>query len=381
MFHTKRLNRTFVESLLFVSAFAAGSRAQNLEFNTALMKATVRLDGSSPNGAVVGTGFILRQPVAGPGEERLILVSANHVFEGMSSHVVNLSTRHESPNGTWNRLDVRIQIRHMSRLFDVEDVHKSPLAIGDRLAILDNAERLELELKSKSLGGICEAVQKLKRSIECSIQGRRGAFELSLFSTLPYHSGPIQLIAISDLPRPLLAEKRLWTKHTEADVAVLSIALPTLPQSGAVSGKFLADDEMLAAYGLHAGDELNCLGYPLGAEGPLVGFPILRSGKIASFPLIPTRQYKTFFMDFQVFGGNSGGPVYVANDGARTTGSSVTVGRKWNFIVGLVSQQLLIPEKREGVFETTERRYPLGIAAVVPASLIVETIKLLPSQN
>jgi hypothetical protein len=142
----------------------------------------------------------------------------------------------------------------------------------------------------------------------------------------------------------------------------------------------LAEDEGLKEYGLHPGDELNCLGYPLGAESNASGFPILRSGKIASYPLLPTKETKSFLMDFQIFAGNSGGPVYIAQvAGTRLIKGQTRLGMNFQVIVGLVSEEVVLREQRRTLYEKTEREYPLKLARIIHARLIGETIALLPA--
>lgn len=91
----------------------------------------------------------------------------------------------------------------------------------------------------------------------------------------------------------------LWTKHPEADVAVMYV-VPDIPF---FSGKapmvdLLATDEVLQRYAMTPGVNLKCLGFPLGRESNSAGFAILRTGDIASYPLLPTARTKTFLMDF-----------------------------------------------------------------------------------
>ena len=38
---------------------------------------------------------------------------------------------------------------------------------------------------------------------------------------------------------------------------------------------------------------------------------IRASGRIASYPITPTSKTRTFLLDFEVFEGNSGGPVFL----------------------------------------------------------------------
>jgi hypothetical protein len=167
-------------------------------------------------------------------------------------------------------------------------------------------------------------------------------------------------IRIRDGARPL------WTRSPEADVAVAYVALPPGVLDSVVPVSLLADDETLKKYGITAGAELRCLGYPYGIWSSEAGFPILRVGAVASYPLLPTAETKSFLFDFRVFGGNSDGPVYFVQPpvvGAVTLNSGV------QFIVGLVTDQ---------EFEKPGQTNPLSVARVVDASLIKQTIDMLP---
>lgn len=126
---------------------------------------------------------------------------------------------------------------------------------------------------------------------------------------------------------------------------------------------FASDDE-LNRFEIHPGDELNCLGYPMGWESNPVGFPILRSGKIASYPICPTSDHPTFLFDFEVFGGNSGGPVFMV-ESSRVYNGATHIGTI-QFVAGLGSQQALHSNER------------LALSVVIHAKYILEAINLLP---
>src|ERR1035437_4602413 len=104
----------------------------------------------------------------------------------------------------------------------------------------------------------------------------------------------------------------LWKKQPDADVAVMYVTFSgTMPSMATlVPTSFLADDEVLRKTGVVPGVDLNILGFPLGTTSNDAGFPILRTGVISSSPLLPTASTKSFLVDFRVFKGNSGGPVY-----------------------------------------------------------------------
>ncbi len=171
-------------------------------------------------------------------------------------------------------------------------------------------------------------------------------------------------------------QRPLWTKHPQADVAVMYIRLPEGVVEGLLPIGLLADDSILRQFEVHPGDKLYCLGFPLGAESNAAGFPILRSGTIASYPLLPASQTKTFLLDFQVYPGNSGGPVYL-QDSNRIYGGATVIGTV-RFVIGLVSRQKILVQQIELLNEKRQQSYTLGLAEVVHASLIREAIELLP---
>ncbi len=172
-------------------------------------------------------------------------------------------------------------------------------------------------------------------------------------------------------------KKDLWVRHPEVDVCAMYVSLPKDIDIAPLPIGSLADDEVFEKFEIHPGDELLCLGYPFSAEANPAGFPILRSGKIASFPIIPAKETKYFLFDFEVFPGNSGGPVYFVESG-RAYAGGMHVG-KIQFIAGLVSQEYKVTEEIKSVYEEQKKTYPLALAKVIHASFIRETIELLPS--
>ena len=170
-------------------------------------------------------------------------------------------------------------------------------------------------------------------------------------------------------------EKPIWKSLPNCDVAVMYVALPEDTDIELVSTDMLASDDTLKNLDIHPGDELFALGYPLGFYNDF-GFSVLRSGKIASYPLLPTKDTKTFLLDFKVFGGNSGGPVFFSQSN-RTIKNSFTL-RYYNEILGLVSQQQTYTESVDTLYEKGTRTTYTDLAIIVHASFIRETITLLP---
>lgn len=153
--------------------------------------------------------------------------------------------------------------------------------------------------------------------------------------------------------------KALWTSHPNQDVAAITIKAPKAFADAAIPVNYLATDEDLARQRIGYGEELLILGYPRGLSANGAGFPILRSGRVASYP-VSSAVSPTFLLDFSVFPGNSGGPVFTSSSLKRTSS-----GAARPLIAGLLTQSV--------EFE----RQPLGIGVVTHARYISETIDLL----
>lgn len=172
--------------------------------------------------------------------------------------------------------------------------------------------------------------------------------------------------------------QNLWKKHPDVDVAVMNIPLPRNRDLLLASTELLASDEELRKFEIYPGRELVALGYPLRLESNKSGFAVLRSGRIASFPLTPTKELKTFLIDFEVFSGNSGGPVYFHDTDWHKRGSGrIGAPQEVQLIMGIVSKQKIVTEKIESLTAITEQRHQLGLAEIVHASFIKEALELL----
>jgi len=184
-----------------------------------------------------------------------------------------------------------------------------------------------------------------------------------------YEKVPVKLIVRQE-------GKPLWVKHPSADVAVVSMVPPNWSQVPRISLDLLASDETLKTNTIHPGDAVMSLGYPHLVEGNGAGFPILRSGPIASFPLTPTKTNKTFLVSMNTFEGDSGGPVYIAE--SNRLSSDGKSPRDTRLILGLVVGQHFLDEEAKMIYEAVKVRHRLGIAIVVHAAFIKETIDRLP---
>ena len=171
-------------------------------------------------------------------------------------------------------------------------------------------------------------------------------------------------------PQPLKirddAGRELWTHHPSRDVAAISIKAPPAFAKAAIPQGYLAGDDTFDKYQVNAGDEMMALGFPRGLSANAAGFPILRSGRVASYPLGPAKVFPTFLLDFSVFPGNSGGPVFVSRPlQAGPVVNASEAPAENGFIAGLLTQQV----------ELNNERLEIGI--VTQAKYIRETIAML----
>jgi len=171
-------------------------------------------------------------------------------------------------------------------------------------------------------------------------------------------------------------KKPLWLKNPDADVAVMYVSIPKEAEVVLLPMSFLATDERLNELEIRPADRLLALGFPLGQESNSAGFPILRSGIIAGYPILPTKKTKTMLFDFEVFQGNSGGPVFMIEKN-RAYGGGIRIGVV-QMIVGLVSQERNLAVTTRTPFESKVQQHPLKLGVIIHASLIKETIEALP---
>ncbi len=137
--------------------------------------------------------------------------------------------------------------------------------------------------------------------------------------------------------------RALWTHHATRDVAAISIKAPAEFAKAAIPLAWLAGADAFTTYKVAPGDKMMALGFPQGLSANAAGFPILRSGRVASYPLAPSAAFPTFLLDFRVFPGNSGGPVYV--DGPS------------HFVAGMLTQQVELDSENLGIGIVTQSEF------------------------
>lgn len=268
----------------FAGALESADSPVEQDISTVLMQSTFEITGPGAHPSV-GTGFVVAKPGADPSLHYYVLVTANHILDGIAGPEALLWAR-EKEGENWRKIPLHMRIR---------DPHHQPL----------------------------------------------------------------------------------WVKHPAADVAVMYVDFPpSLRPERVVSTAWFADDHALAEFEVRPGDPVFILGYPFGTESSEGGFPVLRAGWIASYPLLPSRSIKKFLVSFEVFPGNSGGPVYLL-DYNRVYAGATHMG-SIHFLIGLVSEQVTVAHEVQELYGTRKQNYPLHVAVVVPASLIADTIAMLP---
>lgn len=166
-------------------------------------------------------------------------------------------------------------------------------------------------------------------------------------------------------PQPLKIrqlDKPLWLRHPSQDIAVMEITAPDTFARAAIPLAWLADEASFVRNQVGPGDEMMALGFPRGLSANRAGFPILRVGRVASYPLTPVAAFPTFLLDFTVFPGNSGGPVFMSEAARRRPG---VADADQTFVAGMLTQQVELNAER------------LEIGVVAHALYIREAIALL----
>jgi hypothetical protein len=172
--------------------------------------------------------------------------------------------------------------------------------------------------------------------------------------------------------------KRLWKKSPDADIAVMRISAPPAgTEPPHLSIDLLADDAAYKKYDIHPGDDVHSCGYPHKNEANSWGFPLTRMGSIAGYPLTPSKVIRTYFVDLNVFEGDSGGPLYMSQTNRFYDGK--TQPGAVRLILGVVVAQQELNEELRSEYESFTIHHRLGFALIVPAQYVREAIALLPA--
>ncbi|WP_122465295.1 trypsin-like peptidase domain-containing protein [Brevundimonas lutea] len=156
-----------------------------------------------------------------------------------------------------------------------------------------------------------------------------------------------------------------WTRHPDQDIAVMRIEAPEAFTRAAIPLGWLAERDGLDTLGVGPGDELMALGFPRGLSSNRAGFPILRVGRVASWPLTPIEAFPTFLLDFKVFSGNSGGPVFWTAQARRRPG---VVPPDHPFVAGVLVQSVILDGEQLDIGVVAHAAYIREAIAVMDGS-------------
>lgn len=156
-------------------------------------------------------------------------------------------------------------------------------------------------------------------------------------------------------------ERPLWTRHGQADVAVIAVAPPADADLGPVAADQLADAAAFERGDVRVGQHAWVACFPAQTEANAAGWPLLRQGTIATHPLAPVAAIESFFVDYAHFGGDSGAAVVVELDGGP-------------LVAGVVVSMQRQTDRVTSPFEEKTVHTPLGLAIAIPADRVRETI-------
>lgn len=182
--------------------------------------------------------------------------------------------------------------------------------------------------------------------------------------------------------------KKLWIPHPDGktDLAITHIEGKNLQEQGAdlfafhgVDATFRIDD--FREQEICEGDRAYVLGYPLGVVAEGIMTPIARSAIIARVRDLKEGKADSFWIDANVFPGNSGGPVLLAPELTAITG---TKSHRECRLIGVV--QSFLPYVDEAVSRQTGRiritfEDNSGLAPIIPVDRIEEVIDVWFDEN
>lgn len=162
--------------------------------------------------------------------------------------------------------------------------------------------------------------------------------------------------------------KELWVQHEQEDIAVLLLDLPDHLRVDPLPIEIFATADQWNTDPPEPGSFIRCIGYP---HAPIfkpnpAAFATTRLGCVADFPLKPIAEHPKFLVDFNIFEGDSGGPIYT-----RDAEGNVK-------IIGLVHGQHFIDERFKNIYAEGMTRKRLGLAIIENSAVILETIGQIP---
>ena len=176
--------------------------------------------------------------------------------------------------------------------------------------------------------------------------------------------------------QPFEIKEDQWTLHPTADIAVVQVAPRSLENVGAdwsvwAWEKIAIGKAGAKRRGLHEGDEVLSLGFPIGfdvgkSKAPLsLNFPLVRAGVLAQISGWLQNEQSTFLVDCPIFDGNSGGPICTVPSLVAIRGSQL---QDKMCLIGVATKK--ISAKVAGTGHT-----PLDLGVVTPIDFVNEAIE------
>ena len=155
----------------------------------------------------------------------------------------------------------------------------------------------------------------------------------------------------------------LFNKLNGVDVAALTVSLPAGAHARPFPLESVLDGEEKSARVLRLGKDAWIPSYPAKAESNTAGQPVLRRGSVASQPFLRTPKSNTFLVDVSAFGGDSGAPVVLLENGKP-------------MVSGLVMGMLRETDKSVTPFEEKVTHMPLGISIVIHGRFVRQAVEM-----
>src|SRR6266576_7046363 len=106
-----------IVGIILIGSEASSQTEKDYDINTALMKATFKLEGrTAPGQPTIGTAFVMGRPYPHPPADqpqkfRIVLITAAHVLSGMQGDQAILHLRQKVSIDNWVRIPFPVTIR------------------------------------------------------------------------------------------------------------------------------------------------------------------------------------------------------------------------------------------------------------------------------
>jgi hypothetical protein len=171
---------------------------------------------------------------------------------------------------------------------------------------------------------------------------------------MPDSAGVAQVAFLVLDPNTQKGKARFYVKHPKHDLAAFALRIPPELAKKVSMPSFIDERALTRKQLLHAGAEVAFVGYPEVLPGTEGAFPVLRSGRVASYPIVTEPAQGMFLINSDVYPGDSGAPVFLANLSGRPR------------LVGVIIQRIGADSKSFS-----------HLAVAVDSKVIAETLELL----